>query len=312
MNETPTPTPTGQEVIDILSRALRPSVDADQVRAIAREEAKAALAFAPPLVLRMEAPDGGLLGEVTGAHESLPGLLARISGGIRSLFLAGPAGCGKTRLAADAARALGLGFSSLSCSAGATESDLLGRTVLRGGETAWEASAFISAYESGGVFLLDEVDAGDANLMLTLNRALDDVGFSNPRSGRDHVRHPMFTAIAAANTWGHGATAEYCGRSPLDGAFLDRFAMGRVAIGYDLGLEARLAPEPWIRWVATARQACAEHRIRQILSTRTVVRGGALLAAGWSMAEVISAACAGWPAADFARLEPANREAMSS
>src|SRR3972149_6823173 len=180
MNETPTPTPTGQEVIDILSRALRPSVDADQVRAIAREEAKAALAFAPPLVLRMEAPDGGLLGEVTGAHESLPGLLARIPGGIRSLFLAGPAGCGKTQLAADAARALGLGFSSLSCSAGATESDLLGRSVLPGGETAWEASAFISAHESGGVFLLDEGDAGAANPKLTLNRALADVGFSNP------------------------------------------------------------------------------------------------------------------------------------
>src|SRR3990172_4304231 len=245
MNETPTPAPaTGQDVIDVLSRALRPSIAADAVRVIARQEARDALAFAPPLTSRMEAPDGGLLGEVPGAHEALPGLLARVAGGIRSLFLAGPAGCGKTRLAADAARALGLGFSSLSCSAGATESDLLGRTVLRGGETAWEASAFISAYESGGVFLLDEVDAGDANLMLTLNRALDDVGFSNPRSGRDHVRHPMFTAIAAANTWGLGATSEYCGRSPLDGAFLDRFAMGRVAVDYDPDLQSPLSPPP--------------------------------------------------------------------
>src|SRR3989304_3636786 len=93
MNETPTPAPaTGQDVIDVLSRALRPSIDADAVRVIARQEAKAALAFAPPLVLRMEAPDGGLLGEVTGAHESLPGLLARVSGGGPGLFLAGAPG----------------------------------------------------------------------------------------------------------------------------------------------------------------------------------------------------------------------------
>jgi len=45
------------------------------------------------------------------------------------IFLPGPAGCGKSHLAEQVAQALGLKFGFISCSAGMSESQLLGRMV---------------------------------------------------------------------------------------------------------------------------------------------------------------------------------------
>ena len=48
-------------------------------------------------------------------------------------------------------------------------------------------------------------------------------------------RHPDFICIAAANTWGLGATNDYVGILKLDAAFLDRFV--QIFWDVDEGLE---------------------------------------------------------------------------
>ena len=46
-----------------------------------------------------------------------------------------------------------------------------------------------------------------------------------------------FIPLAAANTFGLGADADYTGRERLDMATLERWRMGRVEINYDHDLQ---------------------------------------------------------------------------
>ena len=90
------------------------------------------------------------------------------------ILVVGPAGCGKSHLAEQIAKALGLRFGSISCSAGMSEGQITGRLILTGdgGKFEYQRSQFVEFYEEGGVFLLDEIDAADANVLLVINQAL--------------------------------------------------------------------------------------------------------------------------------------------
>lgn len=151
----------------------------------------------------------------------------------KSLYIYGPAGSGKTQAAENAAEALGLPFTCVSVCAQSTKSDLLGFIDANGN---YAPTLFRKAYENGGVFLLDEVDNGNANILNVLNSALAN-GYCAFPDGmiKSHVE---FRCIAAANTFGTGATRLYVGRNQLDIAFLTRFIP--IEIDYDEKLEISL------------------------------------------------------------------------
>jgi hypothetical protein len=93
--------------------------------------------------------------------------------------------------------------------------------------------------------------------------------------------------IAAANTFGNGATAEYVGRAKQDAAFLDRF----VAIDWhiDEELERSLTPiAPWCEYVQKVRAVVKQRGIKGIIvSPRASIFGAALLASGIGVSQVI-------------------------
>ena len=153
-----------------------------------------------------------------------------------NLYVKGPKGSGKTHLAASLAGILGLpwGFSQLTD--GASYTWLTGSQTIAG----YVTRPFVECFTHGGVFLGDEIDGADANMLLVLNAALANGEWSNPVTGEILTKHPDFVFVAAANTWGLGADGSYRGRNALDGATLDRFAPWRVEIGYDNALESKL------------------------------------------------------------------------
>src|SRR5712692_4934844 len=157
------------------------------------------------------------------------------------ILMVGPAGCGKSHLAGQIAQALGLRFGSVSCSAGMSEGQITGRMIPTGdgGRFEYQRSQFVEFYEEGGVFLLDEIDAADANVLLVINQALANGHLPVPnRIGNPQAkRHPDFVLIAAANTFGNGANRMYVGRNQLDESTLDRFRIGQVVMDYDQRLE---------------------------------------------------------------------------
>ena len=141
-------------------------------------------------------------------------------------LMVGPSGCGKTHVSAQIADAMELSFASQSCSAGVSESAFTGKLLPLGdhGRFEYVESDFVRIYENGGVFLFDEIDAADSNVLVFLNQSLANGSFHcAQRIGNTLVKkHKDFVAIAAANTFGTGADSLYTGRNSLDAATPDR------------------------------------------------------------------------------------------
>ena len=258
-------------------------LDEDRVRAIVREEVPA------PATVRIRVGDLPEV-EVGRQHARFPLLLAGLAAGC-NVLLVGPAGTGKTSAARHAAAALGLSFACLSVGPQTSKSDLLG-FVDAGG--TYRESLFVKAYRDGGVFLLDELDAGNASVLTVLNAALAGDVMATPAGMVE--RHPRFLAVAAANTYGHGASRQYVGRNQLDAATLDRFfvadwpideGLEAAMVGlpapltpFDLAYGGTMVPDQWLGRIRSIRGALEKQQVRAIVSPRAAVAGVRMLAAG--------------------------------
>ena len=160
-------------------------------------------------------------GTVSGIrHKMFDPVLQIAALGINQM-LVGPAGSGKTTLAAQVAQALNLEF--YFTGALQTKYDIIG---FIDGNGIYHRTAFRNAFENGGVFLWDEIDSSDARAMVAFNSALENDTADFPDG--NVKRHPDFISIASANTFGRGADRMYIGRNHLDAATLDRFVSGRA------------------------------------------------------------------------------------
>jgi cobaltochelatase CobS len=230
------------------------------------------------------------------AHNMLEDILLAVVAGA-SPMIVGPAGSGKTTLAEQIATILKRKFYMEARVT--SEYKLLGFIDAHG---LVVRTQFREAYEKGGVFLFDEVDASDADAMTAFNAALANGCCAFP--DKLVPRHKDFVAIAAGNTFGRGADRQYVGRNQLDAATLDRFQVFEV--DYDEDLEIKLAGnEEWTKRVQKVRHAVTVEKVRHIVSPRASIVGAKLLAAGMTQ-EKVEEACI-WKG-----LDASNRSRVAS
>jgi nitric oxide reductase NorQ protein len=74
-----------------------------------------------------------------------------------SVMLKGPTGCGKTRFVEAMAHDLGRPLITVACHDDVTTADLVGRFLLRGGDTEWVDGPLTRAVRDGAICYLDEV-----------------------------------------------------------------------------------------------------------------------------------------------------------
>jgi hypothetical protein len=221
-------------------------------------------------------------------HEQFPKVLKALSKGLH-LFLVGPAGTGKTTLAENASKALALPFSAQSFNAQSSKADLVGFMTANGNYVGTE---FRKRFQDGGVYLMDEIDNANPNILGTLNAALAN-GYMAFPDGMVQ-RHEGFVAIAAGNTFGNGATAQYVGRNPIDGATKDRFVFMDIMIdeaiettmveatGVDMAQGAK-----WLQIVRSCRKNVTDFGLQVIVSPRASAQGANLLDAGFTFREAV-------------------------
>lgn len=227
---------------------------------------------------RLEVTCNGKTHTVDGlTHSALPRIIRYVAAGL-NVMLVGPAGSGKTTLARQVAEALDLPFRF--SGAILTKYELLGYMDASG---RYVRTAFRDAYEHGGIFLWDEIDASSPEALVAFNAGLENGHMDFPDG--PVTRHQTFRAIGAANTYGRGADRQYVGRNQLDAATLDRFAV--LDLDYDETLETQLAGNPeWTAKVQAWRRAAATLKIRHVISPRASIRGAVMLAAGEAETDV--------------------------
>ncbi len=298
----------GDNVLDILAKALAnrapaqvdESVILDMVNDALAEntaalDAKIADALskvaAPVTQIEVKRLDGSV--KAVGVQHAYFPLLLKVCGAGLFPMLVGPAGSGKSHAAHAVADALGLPYFAISVCEMSSQTDLVGYRDAHG---VYVRTLFRDAYEHGGVFLMDEIDAGNPAVLLVLNQALanDACAFADGMI----KRHPDFVLIAAANTYGNGADRQYVGRNQLDAATLDRYFF--IDWPYDEALEAALMGSTakvkalpcdvasggildaatWHKEIQGYRTKVASLKLRHVVSPRASIGGMKCFAVG--------------------------------
>jgi len=254
------------------------AIDAEAVARIVDTRIAEALRDIPTHRLEIKIADRPAVPIEGARHEVFPTVLAVLAQGI-NVALVGPAGCGKSHMADQIAEALGnrpIYVDGLVSS----EYRLSGYQDAHG---HYVTTAFRQAYETGGLYVAEEMDAWSPSAFLYANGGLAN-GFQAFPDQRVK-RHPDFVALACMNTYGNGADRLYVGRNQMDASTLDRF--GFVAMDYDERLERALYGDTdWTRYVHKARASVRKLGIRHVVSSRAIEKGLPMLMSGMERALV--------------------------
>lgn len=196
--------------------------------------------------------------------------------------IVGPAGNGKTTTAEIALTAQGYDYEIMSCTDRTEVVDLVGGTVLTAEGEQWRDGLVTRCFKEGKAVILDEADALDPRVMMSLQTALLDPG---PDETSRFVTTPdgkVFPAgncpiLMTMNTVGSGATRQYVGRNRLDSATMDRLSVIQTKYENETdilkarGVSATLAGQI-IKWAENTRKRIDEAGLALVLSPRTLMR----------------------------------------
>lgn len=242
-------------------------------------------------VKREDGPDNELTGVM---HFMMPLLLSAAIHNV-PLLMYGEAGCGKTHACEQVAQAINVPF--YVSGAVASEFKLTGFKDAYGN---YQSTQYRQAFESESLFTWDEFDRSVPAALMCVNSGVAN-GWQDFPDGMVK-RHEGNRLIATANTTGKGANLQYTTANAIDAATRDRFVT--LEWCFDIGVECALAgvkrpdsaPEPvklvedrdmdawrpyWANRVFKQRQAYADQRIKEVVSTRAILNGNKLAEAGW-------------------------------
>jgi len=89
------------------------------------------------------------------------------------VLLKGPTGCGKSRFVEAMAAKLGRELVTVACNDETSAADLLGRWLVRGGDTVWQDGPVTRAVREGAILYLDEVAEAREDVIVVLHPLTD-------------------------------------------------------------------------------------------------------------------------------------------
>ena len=194
-------------------------------------------------------------------HNKFNEVLILTNAGIATL-LTGEKGSGKTTLAKQIAEGMATPFHGISMTRQTTLSHLLGFMSVNG---TYVPSQLRKVAENGGLFLLDELDAGDANVLLCLNTIEN--GYITFPDGIVEL-HKDFRLMATSNP--QDEHEHYVGRNKLDAATLDRFDI--IDLDHDEELERSLVDADVFQHIKALRKVMKGMNSSKTISMRDAIR----------------------------------------
>lgn len=186
-------------------------------------------------------------------------------------WLHGHTGTGKTTFIEQVAAWCGFPIERLNLDSNLERSDVVG-----GKEIEVENGSPVTVYREGILpramakpcwFICDEIDAGRADMLFVLQRALEGKGLTITEDGGRVVKpHDLFRFVATANSRGQGDEfGFYAGVRPMNIAMLDRFTMFIEVPYLDKDDEMRLLKTAYPKMTESERSEFCEfsQKVRQ-------------------------------------------------
>lgn len=209
------------------------------------------------------------------------------------VLLKGPTGCGKTRFVEAMAYEMGRPLITVACHDDLTTADLVGRFLLRGGDTEWVDGPLTRAVREGAICYLDEVVEARQDTTVVLH-PLADHRRTLPieRLGETLTAAPEFCLVVSYNP----------GYQSVLKDLKDSTRQRMVAIEFDYpapdvestivqresGIGAHVA-EDLVRFAQAIRRLDGAG-LREVSSTRVLISAARLARAGLSLREAAEAA----------------------
>ncbi|MGH1331384.1 MAG: CbbQ/NirQ/NorQ/GpvN family protein [Paracoccaceae bacterium] len=116
------------------------------------------------------------------------------------LLLKGPTGCGKTRFVEHMAATLGKPLYTVACHDDLSAADLIGRYLLKGGQTEWVDGPLTRAVREGAICYLDEVVEARKDVTVVLHPLTDSRrALMIDRTGEELLAPKGFMLVASYN-----------------------------------------------------------------------------------------------------------------
>ncbi|NKZ10862.1 CbbQ/NirQ/NorQ/GpvN family protein [Mycolicibacterium septicum DSM 44393] len=209
------------------------------------------------------------------------------------VLLKGPTGCGKTRFVEAMAHDLGRPLITVACHDDLTTADLVGRFLLRAGETEWVDGPLTRAVREGAICYLDEVVEARQDTTVVLH-PLADHRRTLPieRLGETLVAGPEFCLVVSYNP-GYQSVLKDLKDSTRQRMVAIEFDYPEAdleasIVQHESGADARSATD--LVRLAQAIRRLEVPGLREVSSTRVLVAAARLAKAGLSLREAAEAA----------------------
>jgi nitric oxide reductase NorQ protein len=212
-----------------------------------------------------------------------------------SILLKGPTGCGKTRFVEAMAHDLGRPLITVACHDDLTTADLVGRFLLRGGETEWVDGPLTRAVREGAICYLDEIVEARQDTTVVLHPLADHRRQLQIERLGTTLNAPREFCLVVSYNPGYQSILKDLKDSTRQRMAAIEFGfpapeVEQKIVAHEAGLAHDTAAElvrlgQAIRWLDTAG-------LREVASTRTLIAAGRLVAEGLTMREAARAAIA--------------------
>jgi nitric oxide reductase NorQ protein len=227
-----------------------------------------------------------------------------------SILIKGPTGCGKTRFVEAMAYDLGRPLVTVACHDDLTTADLVGRHLLRGGETEWVDGPLTRAVREGAICYLDEVVEARQDTTVVLHPLADHRRqLPIERLGITLTAPPEFCLVVSYNP-GYQSILKDLKDSTRQRMVAIEFSFPAPEVEVEIvAHEAKVAHESAAELVrlGQAIRRLETAGLREVASTRVLIAAARLVAEGLSLQEAARAAIAG-PLTDDAAVTRGLRE----
>lgn len=140
-----------------------------------------------------------------------------------------------------------------------------------------------TAFENGGILLIDEFDSWDSDVVVAINSAIASRKFSFA-DGKEIAAHEDLMFVFTANTQFGGCVNGY-ERSPMDISTINRAIWFKI--DYDFELESELYGRELANFAKNAREVLNNENVIGIISMRNMAAYNNMIAAGFSKQDAI-------------------------